>query len=1132
MKGNQAATRKRNLIKWTALVLGGVLLTGIILLFSLDLGFLRSSLENRVSQATGRDFSIAGPLSIRLGRDVVFSAADVSLGNPAWAGEEPLARIASVQGRIELRSLFSSTARLRSLGVSGLDLQLIQQPDGRANWEFEAPGAPDDSGMSLLVEQLEVADSLIVLSSPRLDRPLRLEVSSLQQALTAEGHLSAILAARLNDQPVRFQGKAGPYAQFFAGDNIQIEGSGALGGTEIAGSALLDKLWSPERPRFELTISGPELAELADMLGIEGLGSGPLDLKASSTPLEQGLQVEVNGQLGPLRIELTGTAPSLADLSNARLDAALAGPNFGRIARLAGLDGWPETAFELDAALRRPGTGLEIERMHISMAGAQLSVSGQVPAFPALAGASLKLAAEGQDIAPFETALGLADMPRGAFRIAGDVTSGSDDSALLALDYAFPVARGRIAGTLGGGEDLLGTDLDIEGRGDNAHTFGNSLGFPGLPSAPWTLGLNLAISEPGYYRLADLAFAAGGLDARLSGRLDAARPQERFELDFTVSGPRLSALQGMVGDAPGLPELPFRATGRVNADRDRWRLEQVEGVAGDTTFKVNGILGLGEAYTGTELAINANGKNLGQLASLPEPAKLPDGPYELATRLTLAPGALALQGFTLTAGALSINADADLPWPLDASTGRFTLQARGQDISRILPVWAGMTVRRNAFEADFKGAWTERVLTLDRATARVGEARVGGEGTLALPPSPDATRLTLEANVPNPGQLLEADGKSWASLPLALQASFEGAAKNLRTSALSAQLGANTVTGRLDLDLESERPRFDTALQAGTLDLRPFQPEAAANAAAPPSARVIPDLAYPMEALASVSGSFEFTAERLLLRQGAFRDVRLEGALRDGVLAISEMGMGGFKGRLTASLDLALAGGLARLTTRIQAQDFVLDRDRLTAEQKAASPAFTADVQLEGRGTGLRETAAAFSGSISLQSNGGRYYRTQKEGSRPQLLPAIIAAIKPELARQDAVSLACVAGSASVANGRINLQPGFFAYTDKLRVVASGSANLANEQLDISVETRERQAGGAVSESFAPALKVSGTLAAHTISLDRKATLLSGSASFLKGSLADLAKLALDQGGGSRDPCTDILRQREQQTPP
>jgi uncharacterized protein involved in outer membrane biogenesis len=481
---------------------------------------------------------------------------------------------------------------------------------------------------------------------------------------------------------------------------------------------------------------------------------------------------------------------------------------------------------------------------------------------------------------------------------------------------------------------------------------------------------------------------------------------------------------------------------------------------------------------------------------------------------------------------LTVKADADLPWPLDASGGRFTVQARGQDISRILPIWSGMTVRRNAFEADFKGAWTERVLTLDRATARVGEARVGGEGTLALPPSPDTTRLTLEANVPNPGQLLEADDKPWASLPLALQTSFEGTAKNLRTSALRAQLGANTVTGRLDLDLESERPRFDMALQAGTLDLRPFQPEAAANAAAPPSSRVIPDLAFPMEALASASGSFEFTAERLLLRQGAFRDVRLEGTLRDGALAVSEMGMGGFKGRLTASLDLAPTGNQARLTTRIRAQDFVLDRDGLTAEQKAASPAFTADVQLEGRGTGLRETAAGLSGSISLQSNGGRYYRTQKEGSRPKLLPAVLAAIKPELARQDSLALACVAGSASVANGRINLEPGFFAYTDKLRVVAVGSANLAHEQLDISVQTRERQTGGAVSDSFAPAIKVSGTMAAHTISLDRKATLLSGSASFLKGSLADLAKLALDQGGDSRDPCTDILKQAQGETPP
>jgi hypothetical protein len=486
--------RSRPYLKWTALAAVALALLAVVLLFTLDLGFLRGTVEERVRQSTGRTFAIDGPLSIRLGRELRLSATDVELGNPAWAGEDRMLRIGQLDARLDTRSLITGPMVIPELRLSGLELALRQDREGRANWQFTDAAAPEEGGTSLLLEQLHLSDSTISLVSPRLDQPLRLDIAQLSQSQGEDGYLVSTLDGQLNNRPVRFEGRAGPYAQLLAGEQILIEGAGEFGQTAFSGTAQIDALAAPARPSFELTVTGPELSELTGMLGIEGLGEGPLDLEFSAAPGERTLDLKAIGRLGPLQVDAAAFVPSLQDTSNAQLDAHISGPNFGRLARLAGFPGWPERPFTLDAQVRRPGEGLEVERLDMTVADARLTLSGNIPSFPALAGAALSLSAEGRDIAPFESALGLSDLPRGAFGISGNVESGDEDSARLALDYRFPVATGRISGTLGGGADLLGTDLTISATGKDLRQLASLPEPAQLPDGPYELSTRLQIA--------------------------------------------------------------------------------------------------------------------------------------------------------------------------------------------------------------------------------------------------------------------------------------------------------------------------------------------------------------------------------------------------------------------------------------------------------------------------------------------------------------------------------------------------------------------------------------------------------------------------------------------------------------
>ncbi|MFT5139864.1 MAG: hypothetical protein ACI9CB_001519 [Rhodothermales bacterium] len=104
------------------------------------------------------------------------------------------------------------------------------------------------------------------------------------------------------------------------------------------------------------------------------------------------------------------------------------------------------------------------------------------------------------------------------------------------------------------------------------------------------------------------------------------------------------------------------------------------------------------------------------------------------------------------------------------------------------------------------------------------------------------------------------------------------------------------------------------------------------------------------------------------------------------------------------------------------------------------------------------------------------------------------------------------------------LDPGFALQSEKLNIFATGNINLASENVDVNFRTQTRSAAKlSASELISPYVKLSGTLANPSIALDAKGTLISGGAAFLSGGLSILAKKALDQIGGTSNPCEGMV---------
>ncbi len=889
-----------------------LLMVAVMLLFTLDFGFLRGTVENQVRELTGRDFSIKQGVSIKLGHDLVIDAQGLQLGNPEWAGEVAFVSVAGLRLALDPWSLWQGPPLIRQIEINDLDVSLLQNEAGQANWEFIAVGPvtePVSDQLPFLVESIIVTNARFEIQNPRLDQPIVAVIDRLEETVEIDGLIHTILYGSLNQYPVQIEASIGPYANLLNGENMQLESSGSFGSILVSVKAEFDNIWSPLLPVIDLQVAGPDFNELTAMLGIKGLGNGDLSFNAVSSISDDVLTARINGNFGEFKLDISGEMNSLHHIANTTFHAQLSGQNFGRIARLAGLDDWPDQPFDIDTHIQRPDRALQIDQLHMVLAGASMDLSGIIPAFPEMSGAELSLRISGPDLAPFQGITGLQGFPGGAFSVTGDVMTGTDGQTSVDIQYEIPLAKGGIEGTFGSGEELMGSSFLVSANGQDASVLGEMLEITGLAAHPWSALADMTVSSPAFYEITGFEFKTYGLSVELQGRIGSEILEKDSDFHFSIKGDRLADFQALAGESAFLPAQPFSIAGQARAVPGAWELENISGSAGTTSFKLAGKLGRGESLAGSDLIIESSGIDMGRMFDLPGEARLPDGPFALLSRIKLEEERLHIGPLEVTAGQFSLKLDADLPWPPDMSRGQVEFNTSGVDITRILPELAGLKLDSGGFEILAEGSWRDGQLSIDKSSVQIGESSFSAQGKLDLPPNLSATDFQIELRSPDLSRLGTIDGVRWGTVPLHLSSSFKGTGTRFEMEHFHAQLGDSTVQGDFAINFEPEVPRFDLKLTTSALNLKPFQigPVNEPGDTQEPEktdSRLIPDFMFPMDILTRTEGKFEITADQMFMKRMTLQNSTLSGEVHNGGLHIDEIGTDGYKGRLSASFSL------------------------------------------------------------------------------------------------------------------------------------------------------------------------------------------------------------------------------------
>lgn len=336
-------------------------------LWSIDSSYVRRLIVTRVEQATGRSFTIDGPVEVSWGLHPTFTLSRIALANIPAAAEPAMITVERLALQVDALSLLSGRPDLERLSLSGLDMLLEPGPDGTGNWMFPTEpaaagaGAADTDALPI-VRQLLIADARVRYCAVGGSTTELNLVRAALDASPAGASATFGLTGSLDGRPLRSSGRLGSLDTLTGADAMPVTVTDftlALGDSALAGSASLRV--AGERPRVEADL----VADKLDLRDVGGRGDAP------APPIDNGKLFSTS----PLPFEVLNLLDLQVHLRAERVQTAAV--ELGQLELVVTLEGGLLQVRPLGFRLRdRPVTGELVVDAAVEPAGVELSLGG------------------------------------------------------------------------------------------------------------------------------------------------------------------------------------------------------------------------------------------------------------------------------------------------------------------------------------------------------------------------------------------------------------------------------------------------------------------------------------------------------------------------------------------------------------------------------------------------------------------------------------------------------------------------------------------------------------------------------------------------------------------------------------
>jgi uncharacterized protein involved in outer membrane biogenesis len=681
------------------------------------------------------------------------------------------------------------------------------------------------------------------------------------------------------------------------GSDLEVDVSVGESSAEITGT--VDSLTKPRVLDVTVQASGPDVATIGALTGVEGLPREPFTVSGrvrwEGFPLTcENVEVHV----GDNSLSAHGVVGEPPLMLGTDFTFNGEGPDISTLAALAGVS-LPHDSFTVSGRLLRFETGIEVQEIAARVGQNTLAVNGNVGDPPEYAGTALTVHAEGPSLARFQDLAG-TELPTLAFEIDGQLTQG--EGAINLKSFRGRLGRNSFSvdGDLSTEDGFENTDLLLHVNGPDASEVAAIAEVSNVPAEPYSVEGRVRVLDSGY-RVSGLAGSLGSLAVTADGFLAPPSSLLGSDLKIHIEDSHLSHAASIVG-ITGLPRDAFSVDTRVQIEESGYRLAEFDTILGDIEARIDGFVGTPPELVGTDLRIEARGPRLAALGPYLEQPHLPDAPFSVSGGVRMVDGAYGVNQVIIEVDHNRIAATGTVI-PLNNLAGTdLEFDVSGPLLREVGHLVAGFAELPELPAEPY--SVTGRVLIDDagyelhdlEATLAAAVAKINGR--VGMPPEFRGTDLTIEADGPNASLVSSVFGVTMP-LPFQLTGRFERDDMGYRFHQVAARLG-------------EYRAEFDGALGElpkliGTdIELRASGPGTALikEVAGLPK---LPDQPF------GIAGRFKGTPE-----QFTARDFKLNFGRSDiaGSFAVDITGKPAVQARLTAPmLDLR------RLRERLEAED-------------------------------------------------------------------------------------------------------------------------------------------------------------------------------------------------------------------
>ena len=224
----------KKVIKWVLLITATVILLCFLALLIIprfvDVQKYTPMIESKVSEASGRRFTLGGDLKLSLFPWAGLALSDLRLGAPPGFKEKDFITIKSFEFQVKLLPLLFKDVQVKRFVLAGPRIVLEKLKDGRANWEglgkvkSEAPAKPEArekvpevkgkgglSIRSLVVGTFTIKDGSLLWVDHASGQQRELKDLNLRlDEISLEKPIRVSLSALVEDKPFSLEGKLGP----------------------------------------------------------------------------------------------------------------------------------------------------------------------------------------------------------------------------------------------------------------------------------------------------------------------------------------------------------------------------------------------------------------------------------------------------------------------------------------------------------------------------------------------------------------------------------------------------------------------------------------------------------------------------------------------------------------------------------------------------------------------------------------------------------------------------------------------------------------------------------------------------------------------------------------------------------